>query len=236
MRGIDIARSLNISTSALRHYESWGLVPRIERSASGYRIYTREHEAYFQCIRALIPGFGMELVRRIMPLVQQGKRLDALWLLNRAQVHLHAEKETVQRTVEMLGLQALHEPSLRRGKSAYTIGEAAEEAKVSASAIRHWEKEGLIRPERRPDNGYRIYRPSDIRKLLVIRTVQRVVYSLDVVREVLSELDNHDVAQAKEMAMQSLHYLDGALVEQMRGIACLQTLLDSAREEEGQQE
>ena len=68
MKGIQIAKKLNISTSALRHYESWGLIPKIERK-NGYRIYTKEHEAYFQCIRALNAGFGMDLVKRVMPLL-----------------------------------------------------------------------------------------------------------------------------------------------------------------------
>ena len=35
MRGIEIAKKLNISTSALRHYESWGLVPKVEGSKDG---------------------------------------------------------------------------------------------------------------------------------------------------------------------------------------------------------
>lgn len=46
LRPIDIARKLNISTSTLRHYESWGMLPPVQRSASGYRIYTEEHAAY----------------------------------------------------------------------------------------------------------------------------------------------------------------------------------------------
>ena len=207
MKGIEIARKLNISTSALRHYESWGLIPKVERSANGYRIYTKEHEAYFQCIRAMYAGFGMDLIRKVMPRIIKGEKLDALWLINKAQVDLHAEKETVQRTVEMLDLKELTDLPKYRNKHSFTIGEVAEEANVSASAIRHWEKEGLIKPERHKESGFRIFSPSDIRKVLIIRTVQRVAYSLDIVREVLSELDKNDVAQAKEIALQSFNTL-----------------------------
>lgn len=102
MRGIDIAKKLNISTSALRHYESWGLVPKVEREKNGYRIYTVEHEAYFQCIRALLPGFGMELIKELMPLIIRGNKTEALWLVNQAQVKLHTEKETVQKRQKYL--------------------------------------------------------------------------------------------------------------------------------------
>ena len=225
MKGAEIAKKLDISTSALRHYESWGLVPKVERAANGYRIYTEEHEAYFQCIRALSTGFGMDLVRKVMPFVINGEKLEALWLINKAQVNLYAEKNTVKKTVELLDLKQLSNQSNFHINSSFTIGELAKEANVSASAIRHWEKEGLINPERQKDSGFRIYSPSDIRKVLIIRTVQRVVYSLDIVREVLSDLDKNNVAQAKEMALQSMQYIDHALVEQVRGIAYLHNLL-----------
>lgn len=62
--------------------------------------------------------------------------------------------------------------------------------------------------------------------MLIIRKIQRAVYSLDTVREVLSELDKHNVAQAKEIALKALQYIDYALIEQVRGIASLQNLFD----------
>lgn len=231
MRGIEIAKKLNVSTSALRHYESWGLVPKVERAKNGYRIYTVEHEAYFQCIRALNAGFGMDLVKKVMPLIINGKIHDALWLINKAQVDLYTEKETVQKTVEILDskdLTELIDVTKYRDKKYFTIGEVAKEANVSASSIRHWEKEGLIEPERHKESGFRIYCPSDIRRVFIIRTIQRVVYSLDIVREVLLEIDKSNIDQAKEMALQSLQYIDNALVDQVRGIASLQNLLDVA--------
>ncbi|GAA0134540.1 hypothetical protein YSY43_13800 [Paenibacillus sp. YSY-4.3] len=156
MKGIEIAKKLQISTSALRHYEAWGLIPKVERSENGYRNYTKEHEAYFQCIRAMNTGFGMDMIRKVMPRIRNGEILDALWLINEAQVNLHAEKEAAQRTVDMLDLKELIDLPKYTSKNTFTIGEVAKEANVSASAIRHWEKEGLIRPERDKESGFRI--------------------------------------------------------------------------------
>lgn len=235
MRGIEIAKKLNISTSALKHYESWGLVPKVERAKNGYRIYTSEHEAYFQCIRALNAGFGMDLVKKVIPLIINGKTHDALWQINKAQVDLYTEKETVQKTVEILDSKDLIELTnikKYRDKNYFTIGEVAKEANVSASSIRHWEKEGLIKPERHIESGFRIYTPPDIRRVFIIRTVQRVVYSLDIVREVLSDIDKNNIVRTKEMALQSLQYIDNALVGQVRGIASLQNLLDVVSKKE----
>lgn len=229
MKGIEIARKLNISTSALRHYESWGIIPKVERAKNGYRIYTKEHEAYFQCIRALNAGFGMDLVKKVMPLIINGKIHDALWLINKSQVNLYNEKETVKKTVEILDskdLTKLGDIKKPRDKDYFTIGEVAKKTNVSASSIRHWEKEGLISPKRHKESGFRIYSPSDIRRVFIIRTVQRAAYSLDIVREVLSDIDKNNIVRTKEMALQSLQYIDNALVEQIRGIASLQNLLE----------
>ena len=230
MRGIEIAKKLNISTSALRHYESWGLVPKVERAKNGYRIYTSEHEAYFRCIRALNAGFGMDLIKKVIPLIINGKTHDALWLINKAQVDLYTEKETVKKTIEILDSKDLTELTYIKkyhDNKKITIGEVAKEANVSASSIRHWENEGLIKPERHLESGFRIYSPSDIKRVFIIRTVQRVVYSLDIVREVLLDIDKNNIVGTKEMAFKSLQYVDNALVEQVRGIASLQNLLDN---------
>lgn len=226
MKGIEIARRLNISTSALRHYESWGLIPIVERAENGYRVYTELHEAYFHCIRALNAGFGMDLVREVMPLVKEGNSIEALWIINKAQVNLHTEKETVQKTIDILELEELTDIPEYRKKTTFTIGEVAKEANVSTSAIRHWEREGLIKPERHPESRFRLYNASDIRKVLIIRTVQRVAYFLDSVREILQELDKQNIGKAKEIALQSLHYLDYRLMEQARGIACLNKIFE----------
>ncbi|MHA6481736.1 MerR family transcriptional regulator [Paenibacillus sp. strain BS8-2] len=227
MKGHEIAKKLNISTSALKHYETWGLIPEVERAENGYRNYTAEHEAYFECIRALKSGFGMDLVKEIMPRIILGEKLEVLWLINKAQVNLHTEKLIVQRTVDMLDLRELSDFPSYGGTQVLTIGEAAKEANISPSAIRHWEKEGLITSERHKESGFRLYTPADLRKILIIRTIQRVVYSLDIVREVLSDLDKNNIAQAKEIALKSLQYLDYALVEQLRGVSHLQKLFDT---------
>ena len=180
----------------------------------------------------------MDLVKKIMPLIINRNIHDALWLINKAQVDLYHEKETVQKTVEILdnkNFSELTDIKKYLNKDYFTIGEVAKEANVSPSSIRLWEKEGVIKPERHNERGFRIYRPSDIRRVFIIRTVQRVVYSLDIVREVLSDIDKNNIVRTKEMALQSLQYIDHALVEQVRGISSLQNLLEVVSKKEEQE-
>ncbi|MBO4365888.1 MAG: MerR family transcriptional regulator [Eggerthellaceae bacterium] len=49
-------------------------------------------------------------------------------------------------------------------KGIYTAGQLAELAGVSTRALRHYEDMGLLAPERAA-NGYRLYGPSDVRRL-----------------------------------------------------------------------
>lgn len=39
----DVAKMLSINVETIRYYEKQGLLPDFERSASGYRIFTKKH-------------------------------------------------------------------------------------------------------------------------------------------------------------------------------------------------
>ncbi len=97
IRPIDIAKKLNISTSSLRSYEERGIVPKPERSSTGYRIYTEEHVAYFECIVAMSPGFGMDITSAVLKNLQREELDAALWIINNAQVANYEDKIMIKR-------------------------------------------------------------------------------------------------------------------------------------------
>ena len=78
-----------------------------------------------------------------------------------------------------------------------TIGEVAELTNVESSAIRHWEKEGLITPDRNPENGYRLYTPSQVRQILLIRSLRRTVYYLESIKEIIQAVEHQSIEQAQ---------------------------------------
>jgi len=64
--------------------------------------------------------------RSYAPNYKGGYKLEVLWLINKAQVDLHFEKETLQKTVEMLDLKELANiPKYLKyfNKDLFTIGE-----------------------------------------------------------------------------------------------------------------
>ncbi len=68
-----------------------------------------------------------------------------------------------------------------------TIGETAERANVATSALRFYEKEGLISSVR-TDGGQRRYHREVLRRIAFVRAAQRVGLTLEEVKEALRAL------------------------------------------------
>ena len=68
------------------------------------------------------------------------------------------------------------------------IGEVAARTDLSVRSLRHWEDVGLLQPSGRTDGGFRLYTEGDVEKILVIRRMKPLGFSLDQMRDVLSDL------------------------------------------------
>ncbi|RZL62979.1 MAG: Cd(II)/Pb(II)-responsive transcriptional regulator [Variovorax sp.] len=97
----------------------------------------------------------------------------------------------------------------------YRIGEVAARSGVSAANIRYYEKEGLIAPQGRSDNSYRVYGDADIHTLRFVRLCRAMDMSLDEVRTLLA-LDlrsKADCATAREALDGHLGHVSARLAE-----------------------
>lgn len=215
---IDIAKKLNISTSTLRHYEAWGIIPPVPRSMNGYREYTEEHVAYFECIRTMLPGFGMDLVKEIMINIQLKNIMSAILIINKAQSNLYQERLIAEQTIELLETNALSAAKLMGDKKWLTIGEVSSIAKVPTTAIRHWERIRLISPCRDTNNGYRKFNVSHLRQILFIRSLKKTIYLLDGIRGLIKELENNNIEIVRKAARDSLDYFDQVSKDQIHGV------------------
>ncbi len=65
------------------------------------------------------------------------------------------------------------------------IKQAQELTGISRENIRFYEREGLIRPDRNPENDYRDYGPEDVRRLKIIRMLRMLDMPLEDVGKVL---------------------------------------------------
>ncbi len=69
------------------------------------------------------------------------------------------------------------------------IGVVAERTAISIPTLRHWEDAGLIVPSARSAGGFRLYTEDDVQRILVIRRMKPLEFSLAEMREVLDALD-----------------------------------------------
>lgn len=69
------------------------------------------------------------------------------------------------------------------------IGEVAARTELSLRSLRHWEDVGLLNPSGRTDGGFRLYTEDDVEKILVIRRMKPLGFTLDEMRAALANLE-----------------------------------------------
>ncbi|MBV8462141.1 MAG: MerR family transcriptional regulator [Acidimicrobiales bacterium] len=90
-----------------------------------------------------------------------------------------------------------------------TIGEVAERAHVATSAVRYYERKGLLSPDARR-SGQRRYRPETLRRLVFIRMLQDAGLTLEEINGILSA---SSVAEWKSIAGARLKALDQQIAD-----------------------
>lgn len=167
MRPIDIARRLKISTTMLRHYEEFGIIPPVMRSQNGYRIYTGEHMAYFICIREMMQGFTLSEIAKMLKSVMENKHDEALWTANKAQSVLQNDKSIC----EQIRLRFLQKKKTAVPEE-FTIDTVSRLTGINPSTIRYWDKVGLISASRCAANNYRTFTQTHIDEILIIQALK----------------------------------------------------------------
>jgi MerR family transcriptional regulator, copper efflux regulator len=81
------------------------------------------------------------------------------------------------------------------------IGELAERAGMSLRTIRHYDEVGLLVPSARTAGGFRVYTEQDLERLLVIRRMKPLGYSLDEMAELLRVVDGLGAAGGDTAAL-----------------------------------
>lgn len=69
------------------------------------------------------------------------------------------------------------------------IGQLAERSGLSLRTLRHYDEIGLLRASGRSDGGFRLYSDEDLARLLVIRRMKPLGFSLEQMAELLEVVD-----------------------------------------------
>src|SRR3546814_18463936 len=68
------------------------------------------------------------------------------------------------------------------------IGEVADRTELSIKTIRHYDAVGLVTPSERSAGGFRLYTEADVQRLLVIRRMKPLGFSLEEMKQLLDSL------------------------------------------------
>lgn len=71
----------------------------------------------------------------------------------------------------------------------YQIGTVAEMTGLSIQTLRHWDEVGLVPPSERSEGGFRLYSDVDVQRLLVIRRMKPLEFTLEEMGRLLDSID-----------------------------------------------
>lgn len=69
------------------------------------------------------------------------------------------------------------------------IGQVSARTELSIATVRHYDEVGLVTPSARSTGGFRLYTESDVERLLVIRRMKPLGFTLAEMKELLDSLD-----------------------------------------------
>lgn len=233
MRPVDIAKRLKVSTTTLRHYEAFGMIPEVKRSSSGYRIYTSEHIAYFICIRDMMHGFILSEIAVILKLVITNQVDDALWIVNKAQASLQMDKTVCDKIKQRFLLKKRTDMKIK-----YSIDAVSKATGIVPSTIRYWDNIGLITASRSKENNYRTFTQKHMDEILIVQTLKFAMqargekYAVEQIRKELHAFDSEDTDKISAIIESIEHHLATLNRSQIRSIAALYHLCNQIEQNE----
>lgn len=203
LRTSDLASAVGVHPNTVRRYIDWGLIPPVERSPSGYRLFTQHH---LDCLRlarmiyaAPYPGRGFRALGN--EIVQCAVIEDWQGALEKAHEHLlvvNAELEQADQAANLLEHWAQHMTVNRVDETPLGIGEVSKLLGVSLDVIRNAERNGLITVPRNLYNNYRLFGKKEIERLRIIRMLSKAGYSHMSILRMFIELDKGNTRDLKK--------------------------------------
>ncbi len=86
----------------------------------------------------------------------------------------------------------------------FTIGQLAKRTAVTVETIRYYQRRGLLTEPAKPLHGIRSYTEHDLQRLRFIKQGQKLGFSLDQLKKLLSLEDKQQCPEARDIAMKKL--------------------------------
>lgn len=183
-----LGRLVDYSTQQVRDLERLGVIPVAERSANGYRRYAGRHVVALRAYRALATALGPVPARRLMPTLLEGTIADAAERIDGIHAGLASERTRVKEALRGLAVAVREAADVFDDDDAMTISELAHALDVRPSALRHWEREGLVHPLRSAASATRIYGARAITEARIVAALRAGGYGIPEIARILEQL------------------------------------------------
>lgn len=104
----------------------------------------------------------------------------------------------------------------RTGTSTMHIGELAERTGLSLRTIRHYDDVGLLPATARTDGGFRVYSEDDFERLMVIKQMKPLGFSLEEMADILELFSQLAAGAADDTQARLAAYLEKAVTERAK--------------------
>ncbi|MCM3342681.1 MerR family transcriptional regulator [Paenibacillus sp. MER TA 81-3] len=197
----EIAHSIGIHPNTVRFYEELGLIPKAERKANGYRIFTDFHVEQLTFVRIALQVEVLQngLRKQAIDIIKtsSARNFDkAIHLTKRYYQQIKREQRNAEEAIAITE-KLLSGENQELSNAILTRKETADLLQISMDALRNWELNGLLTVKRK-QNGYRVYSDEDIRRLKIIRSLRCANYSLAAILRMLNALSSDPKADIRE--------------------------------------
>lgn len=104
----------------------------------------------------------------------------------------------------------------RTGTSTMHIGELAERTGLSLRTIRHYDDVGLLPATARTDGGFRVYSEDDFERLMVIKQMKPLGFSLEEMADILELFSSQEAGASDDAKAKLAAYLEKAVTERAK--------------------
>jgi DNA-binding transcriptional MerR regulator len=110
----------------------------------------------------------------------------------------------------------------------YTINDVAEKYNLAPHTLRYYEKEGLLPPVRRSENGRRLYSETDLMRIQMICCMKNTGMSIDAIKHynALNLLGEDTLLERRQIIIQQKEIVENHVIEYQKYLELLSHKLD----------
>lgn len=227
MSTAEVGRQAGYSTQQVRDLERLGVLPAAERTTSEYRVYRTEHVEALRAYRALALAAGPVRARKLMPLLLASPLTEAAEVVDDLHAELAVERASVvsaRKGLDLIRTEVgdVFDDSL----DSMTISELSTALGVPPSTLRHWEAEGLVRPDRIGSSQARRYSWQAIIDARIVAALRAGGHRIPTIAAVLERVRGYaNPTDADELLAGRLNQLAERSVALLEASASLHRLI-----------